>query len=267
MDLLNSIVQWHLAHKEYIDLLKDVVFTLGVAATFYGYFKFLRFLGQRKTLNKRQEMEYDLKLYGEINDKLREHVDSYEAKPGELRDIGVRLLYIKNYPYNLENDGFPQMLYYYFLSDYHKAGGYISGKGLYVMEHLWFLSQAIYYNPNNEKWFIDEKGKKFKNYHQLKHKQLVRRIPFANIYGYDFNPDWADKGEPVFYTKYKYYKWKLYADELEAVTIDEEFHLAHKVSLLKKKRARRIRTYVRARKNRVLGFFRARKKSTPNGEG
>jgi hypothetical protein len=259
MDLLNNIVQWHIDHQDYINLFKDLLFAIGVIATFYGYFKFLKFLARRKTLNKKQEMENDLKLYEAIHKRLKEYVDDYDAKPNNLRDIGIRLLYMKNYPYNLDKDGFPEMLYYYFMSEHHKASGYISGKGLYVLEHLWFLSQAIYYNPKNEKWFIDDKGKKFKHYKQLKHKQLVKRIPFSNIYGYDFNSDWADKNEPVFYTKYKYYKWKLFADDMDAVTIDQEYHLAYKVHLNKKKRARRIRTYLRGRKNRIRSYFLGRK--------
>jgi len=259
MELLNNLVQWHTNHQNYIDFAKDVLFAIGVIATFYGYFKFLKFLAQRRTLNKRQEMENDLKLYDEIYPKLREHVDSYDAKLGNLRDTGIRLLYIKNYPYKLDDDGYSQMLYYYFMSEHHKATGYISGKGLYVLEHLWFLSTAIYYNPKNEKWFISDKGRKFKNYKELKHKQLVKRIPFSNIYGYDFNSDWADKGEPVFYTKYKYYKWKLFADDMDAVTIDQEYHLAHKIHLSKRKCARKIRGFFLRRKNRIKGYFLGRK--------
>lgn len=259
MDLLNNIVQWHIENKDYIDLFKDVLFAIGVIATFYGYFKLLKFLARRKTLNKKQEMENDLRLYNEIYKKLKEHVDDYDAKPNDLKDIGIRLLYMKNYPYNLEKDGYSQMLYYYFMSERHKATGYISGKGLYVLEHLWYLSTAIYYNPSNEKWFIDEKGKKFKKYKQLPHKQLVKRIPFSNIYGYDFNSDWADKGEPVFYTKYKYYKWKLFADNMDVVTIDQEYHLAHKVSLNKKNRVKKIKSFLKRLKNKTKGYYMSRK--------
>jgi hypothetical protein len=240
MEVFTNIVTWYVQYKNYFDFVKDILFAIGIIATFYGYFRFLKFLTQRGALNKRQEMENDTKMYDEVHGKLKVFVDSYNASSEKLRDIGIRLLYIKNYPYKLENDGFSQMLYYYFLTDYHKASGYISSTGLYVMEHLWFWGDAVYYNPKNEKWFTDKKGLSFKKYRQLKHKQLVRRIPFASILGYDFDSDWADKGEPVFYTKYKYYKWKLYADDIEAVSIDQEYHLAHKVSLKKSRRKKRI---------------------------
>jgi hypothetical protein len=213
MEVLRKIVAWYVQHKNDIDFIKDVIFVFGVVATFHGYFKFLGFLAQRGMLNKRQEMENDVKLYDVIYNKLKGYVD-HEASQSERCGIGIRLLFIKNYPYKLDDDGYPQQLYYYFLSKYHEASGYISGKGLYVMEDLWARSKSVYYNPRNKKWFVDDKGLAFKKYQELEHKQLVRRIPFANIYGCDFNSDWSEKGEPVFYTKYKYYKPKLFADEL-----------------------------------------------------
>lgn len=242
MEVINGVVNWYIEYKNYIDLVKDVIFAIGVIATFYGYFKFLKFLTNRRILNKRQEMENDAKLYSEIHNKLKDHVESYGATLKNLRDIGIRLLYMKNYPYNLNDDGFKFLLYYYFLTENHKPSGYISGKGIYVLEHIWYWGDAIYYNSKNGKWFMGKKGLAARNYEELKYKLLVKRIPYNNILGYDFDSDWADNGEPVFYTKYKYTNWKLYADELEAVTNDDgEYPLNH-LLLNKSKRARKIRT-------------------------
>lgn len=204
-------------------------------------------------------MENDSKLYGEVHDKLKEYVEDFGAAPKNMRDIGIRLLYMKNYPYNLDKDGFRFMLYYYFITERHQPSGYISGKGLHVMEHLWFWEEAIYYNSKNGKWFIDKKGRSIRGYHELNYKQLVKRIPFANIFGYDFNSDWADKGEPVFYTKYRYTDWKLYADDLEAVTNDNGKYPLDRISLQKNKRARRVRTLFLKLKNRIKGYFMSRK--------
>ena len=192
MQTLENVVRWHAQHQDYINFFEDVIFAIGIVATFYGFFKFLKFLTRRNVLHKRQEMENDARLFSEVHKKLKEYVDSYDATQKNPRDIGIRLLFIKNYPYKLEADGFRQELYYYFMSEHHKASGYVSGKGLYVMDHLWFFDNSIYYNPKTKKWFIDKKGLTFKRYRELKHKQLVKRIPFANIYGYDFDSDWAD---------------------------------------------------------------------------
>jgi hypothetical protein len=258
---INELVAWHTLHKDQLDLLKDIVFAVGLVATIYGYFKFLKFLTRRGVLNKRQQMENDANMYSEIHDKLKEYVDSYGATQEKRRDIGIRLLYIKNYPYNLDDDGFRQELYYYFMSDYHKAGGYISGKGLYVMNYFKFMGNSIYYNQKNKKWFIEDKGKSFKHFIELKQEQLVMRIPFENIYGFDFNSDWAEKGEPVFYTKYKYYKWKLFANELRAINIKDKYHLASSLELEKRKRTKRFRTFLRSHKRRIRSYFITRKHS------
>lgn len=259
MDTVRRVVGWYAQHRNYIDFVKDILFAIGVFATFYGYFKFLKFLTQRKMLNKRQEMENDSRLYNEIHGKLKEYVQDFGATPSNLRDIGIRLLYMKNYPYDLENDGFRFMLYYYFLTEHHQPGGYISGKGVYVMEHLWFWEGAIYCNPKNGKWFTDKKGRSFRKYRELEHKQLVKRIPFANILGCDFNSDWAEKGEPVFYTKYRYTDWRLYAEDLDAVTNDDGQYPLDRVSLQKSKRVKRTRMLFRRLVNRVRGYFRDKK--------
>lgn len=256
---MNTVINWYVRNKEYINFVKDIVFFLGAGATFYGIYKFLRFLTQRKMLNKRQEMENDSKLYNEIRSKLKDYVDDYGATQEKLRDIGIRLLYMNNYPYKLDDDGYSQMLYYRFFMEGQPPVGYVSGKGIYVMQHLWVFSQSIYHNSKNGKWFIDKKDLSFRNYQELQHKQLVKRLPFANILGYDFDSDWAEKGEPVFYTRYKYYKWKLFADELEAISIDDEFQLAHKVSLDKNKRTRRIRTRLKAIRTRIRSRLVQRK--------
>jgi hypothetical protein len=259
MHSFKEAVNWYVQHQNDIDFVKDIIFAIGVIATFYGYFKVLRFLTQRKMLNKRQEMENDSKLYAEVHDKLKEYVQDFGMTTKNLRDVGIRLLYMKNYPYNLENDGFRFMLYYYFITEHHQPSGYISGKGLYVMEPLWFWSEAVYCNPKNGKWFTGKKSQSFRGYHELKYKQLVKRIPFANILGYDFESDWADKGEPVFYTKYPYTDWKLYADDLEAVTIDKAEYPSDRVSLQKSKRAKRVRTLRLRFQNKIKAHFNTKK--------
>ena len=261
MQTFRETVHWYVQHKNDIDFIKDIIFAIGLIATFYGYYKILRLLTQRKLLNKRQEMEYDSKLYTEIKDKLKEYIEEFDMAPKNLRDVGIRLLYIKNYPYNLDNDGFPFMLYYYFITERHQPSGYISGKGIYVMEYLWSWGGAVYYNGDNGKWFTAKKGLTFKGYQELPNKQLVKRIPFANILGYDFNSDWADKGEPVFYTRYRYTDARLYADELDAVSNDNGEYPLDRVSLQESKRAKRIRTFKIRITNKAKAYFNNRKTS------
>lgn len=256
---MEEVVNWYVQNKSYIDLAKDVVFVFGAVVTFVGFYQFIKFLVQRKSLNKRQEMDNDARLYEELHDKLKDYVESYGVKPNELRDIGIRLLYIKNYPYNLDNDGFRQELYYYFFTQNHNPSGYISGKGLYVVDFIHHFSDSIYYNSKNGKWFVDKENQTFRKYDELNLRHIIKRIPFANVLGYDFNSDWADKGEPVFYTKYKYTDWRLFADDLEAVNWKDGEYSSDRLTLQKHKRARRTITYVRKTKNIINGYFQDKK--------
>lgn len=256
---MKQVLEWYIRNKDYIDLVKDVVFMFGAVATFVGFYQFIKLLTQRKVLNKRQEMDNDARLYCEVHGKLKEYVESYGVKPDKLRDIGIRLLYIKNYPYNLDNDGFRQYLYYYFLTEDHNPSGYISGTDIYVLDHVWFWDYSVYFNPKNGKWFTDKKELVFRKYVELKYTHILKRIPFANIYGYDFDSDWADKGEPVFYTKYKYTNWKLFAGDMEAITWKKGQYPLNRVILKKNKRARRFVTFLRELKSIVRSYLMDKK--------
>lgn len=255
---MNEVVNWYVQHKDLIDLIKDVVFVIGATATFVGFYQLIKLLFQRKMLNKRQEMDNDARLYKETHEEIREYVKSYNLDPSNLRDVGIILLYMKNYPYKLDKDGFRQMLYYHFFTQIHQADGYMSGKGLYVVDFLYMYSESIYYNEVNQKWFIHKAGHKFRNYKELSYRHLVKRIPFANIYGYDFNSDWAEKNEPVFYTKYIYNDWRLFADDLEALTWQDGEYTSDRLSLRKHKRARRVRSFLLRKKNGIRGYFSER---------
>ena len=101
---MEKVLNWYTHNKDYIDLSKDIVFVVGAVATFVSFYQFIKFLIERKTLNKRQEMDNDARLYQEVHSKLKAYVDSYEVTQENLRDIGIRLLYIKNYPYKLDNE-------------------------------------------------------------------------------------------------------------------------------------------------------------------
>lgn len=255
MEYIDKIVNWYIQNKNQIDLVKDVIFVLGSLVTLAGVYQLMKLLFQRKMLNKRQEMDNDARLYNETHKEIREYVKSYDLDPSNLRDVGIILLYMKNYPYKLDDDGFRQMLYYHFFTQIHQPSGYMSGKGLYVVDFLYMSSESIYYNERNQKWFIHRTGRKFRNYEELSCRHLVKRIPFANIYGYDFNSDWAEKNEPVFYTRYVYNDWRLFADDLEALTWQNGEYTSDRLSLQKHKQARRIRAFLYKSINGVSGYF------------
>ena len=257
---MSDILNWYVQNKNLIDLIKDVVFVIGASATFVGFYQLIKFLVQRKTLNKRQEMANDARLYVELHDGIKDHVEGYGLEyKSHLRDISVILMHIKNYPNNFESDGFKHNLYYYIFDKGHKPSGYISSNGIYVVDFLRQSNQSIYYNFKSGKWFISKENRKIRRYDELNLQHLVKRIPFANIFGYDFHSDWADYGEPVLYTKYKYTSWRLFANEFEALTWKDGEYPSNKLTLQKSKRARRIRTFFVRTKNRIRGYFSDRR--------
>ena len=91
---MNAVIDWYVRNKDYIDFVKDIVFAIGAVLTFVAFYQFIKLVVQRKTLNKRQEMENDLRMYEEIRGKLKEYVDDYDATQKKMRDIGIRLLHI-----------------------------------------------------------------------------------------------------------------------------------------------------------------------------
>lgn len=258
MEFFNQIIQWHVEHQPAINLFKDVVFLIGVVVTFYGYGKIAKYFAVRNTQRKRLEMEYDAELSRKIKPKLTDYVNDYKASPTNLRDIGIRLLYIKNYPYNLNNDGYRFMLHYYFMTARHNASGYVTGKAIYIVDHLKFMSQSIYFNEKNDKWFIRDKGHTYRGYAELAHTDLLKQIPFANMYGCDFESEWAEKGEPVFYTKYKYNDWRLFGDDLQAITQQDGGYPRNILDLKKNKRAKKIGTWLISKKLLVKLYFKTK---------
>ena len=137
-----------------------------------------------------------------MGDKLKKYVDGLGATTqSRLHDIYVCLMYIGNYPYDINDDGYRLNLFYR-LPKFQDCGkyiplDYISGKGLYV-----YSLSNIYYNQKNGRWFCgSHSGRMCKGYEKLDDYFLVMRIPFTNILGYDFDSDISVNGEPVVYTR------------------------------------------------------------------
>lgn len=236
---MEDVLVWYKNNLDYINLIKDIISAIGTIGIFLSIYKFIQFLTNRKILDKRQEVDNDARSYREIHPQLSNYINTrYQGKP---KDFKIQLLYIRNYPYNIENDGYNYYLFYYLPTSNHKPCGYISGKGIYILYPIGF-SNSIYKHNRNNTWFIDKKGLLFKNYEELNYTCLRLRIPFAHIFGSDFNSD-ISEGEPVFYTKYKYGDWKLFADDIEALTLDSNCTYSYcptPTSLRKSKKKRHI---------------------------
>ncbi len=101
---MQEILSWYLCNKDWIDLVKDLVF-------FFGAYQVIKFIWTRKFVINTQEIAKNLKVREEIEEKLREHVLT-ETKNGikgfnnkiSSRTSQIFLLRVYNpFPQRLEN--------------------------------------------------------------------------------------------------------------------------------------------------------------------
>ncbi|GEM_PF-5405636 len=233
---MQGIIDLYLRNKNLIEMLKDV----GVIV---GAWRFIKYVAHKRMSDKWREMQNDLAVYKGMGDKLKEYVDGLGATTSpRLHDIYVCLMYIGNYPYDINDDGYRLSLFYRLSRSPASNGkhiplGYISGKGLYV-----YSLSNIYYNQKNGRWFCSSHSDRMrKGYEKLDDYLLVMRIPFANILGYDFDSDISVNGEPVVYTRYRSSYLRLYADDVRFVKLDDNGRRVDSIESKKSKRAGKIR--------------------------
>jgi hypothetical protein len=198
---MDKILSFYLCSKDWIDLIKDIVF-------FFGAVTLVKYLWNKKFKDQSQNIENDLAKRKSIEDQLNKYVyEKYKNKVG----IGIRFIYWKNYPNKLNNDAFPYELFIYPRESNVLPSGYINNTGISFVERLWCFSQSAYVDKNGF-FFFDSKNQKIKGFKEFQNSELVRQIPFNHIVNFDFRE--FIEYEPLFYTKYQYNNWKLYDDRL-----------------------------------------------------
>lgn len=208
---MNQVLDFYKDNKEWINLAKDFVFLVG----FIGLIKFLWTWNFRR---KTASIEQNLKLRDNIGDKINEYV--FEKHEGGIKDIGIRLVYWKNYPWRLENDAFNHMLWLRYVGRNTTPFGWIDKTGINFIEHIWWLGRSIYLNKYGI-FFVDKEKKYHNGFEEFNNKILVQHMPFSRIINFDFK-DYIDY-EPVFYIRYKYTQnSKLYDDELIIANRDDD---------------------------------------------
>ena len=232
---MQGIIDLYLRNKNLIEMLKDVGVIVGV-------WRFIKYVAHKRMNDKWSEMRNDLATYKEMGDKLKKYVDGLGATDqSRLHDIYVCLMYIGNYPYDINDDGYRLNLFYRLPKSQHCGKyiplDYISGKGLYV-----YSLSNIYCNQKNGRWFCgSHSGRMCKGYEKLDDYFLVMRIPFTNILGYDFDSDISVNGEPVVYTRYRSSCLRLYADDVRFVKLDDNGRRVDSIESRNGKRAGKIR--------------------------
>lgn len=183
--------------KYWLEFVSYIIVSLGaIKVIFYIYG--LRF--ERKTNN----IERDLKIRASLEEKLEKYIIG-EHKSGR-KDIAIRLVHWKNYPWKLDNDGYPRCL----AIDYYHGDlqcGWIDKTGINVQEPVWLFSASIYVEKNGI-FFVAPQGNRYNGFQELSDKCLRMHIPFSNIINFDFNK--FVEYEPVFYIRCDYRLRKLY---------------------------------------------------------
>ena len=235
---MKIIIDWYIQNVIAINLVKDVVFFISAISIVVGAYHILIAFSLSKI--KCREMENDKKKYLDIREKLSEYVNRSGENEIKNHDIEVKLLKIKNYPHNLSKDGYGKSLFCYRQTPAHEITGYISSSGIFLIYGIYYMEGSIYYDAIREKWFLSKGGEKHRKYIELKDKYLIVKIPFSNIVGYNFDSDWGEERVPIFYTKYKYNNWKLFANELVAVNQKDGKYPYDVINLRKQKMAKHM---------------------------
>lgn len=193
---MECILGFYLRNKDWIDLIKDLVFLLGA-------FGVVRYLITWNYKSKVSQIERDLNFRDNLEHKLQDYV--LEKHKNDIKDIGIRFIYWKNYPWSLENDAFKHYLFVRSFDNNVMPSGWIDKTGINFQKHFWHSSTSIYVDANGIFFFAPENGS-YIGFKELKNKCLVKHMPFSNIVNYDFRE--YIEYEPVFYIKYPYTKYK-----------------------------------------------------------
>lgn len=196
----------------YIKLLADLVVVLGAIPA-------LLWLRKRSFIKKSGEIKDNLLIRKDIKEKLREHADGYDRS--EPHDIGIRLVYWKNYPWKLDDDGYKQNLYYNTNLDKRCSHGteFLTNTGILVEEHIWFFSNSLYLGRYGT-YIIAKSNNKIEGFSEVKQKiKLITTLKYKYIVNWDFEE--KIEYEPVFYTKYKYTNKRLFESQFFAQNYDD----------------------------------------------
>ena len=210
---MNSLIEFYVSNKNWIDLIRDGVFFASAITLFTGFGAWLIFLSKKRFTDISAAIKSDLELREKLEPLLIEHILT-DAK-NNMRDTAIRFVHWKNYPRQLEDDGYKEHLWI----KYHRmqplipfASSCIDNTGVFIQSHLWFYGLSVYVDKNKY-FFLDSKDRKIKGFQEFSDCVIVYHLPFTNIVNFDFKE--YIEHEPVFYIKYRYTKRrKLFDDQI-----------------------------------------------------
>jgi hypothetical protein len=221
LTFMQPIIDLYNQAKPWIEIVQTVIYFLGFAWI-------VRWLWSYRFERKCKEISDDLRMYAKITRKLEDHVR--EKFKNGISEIGIRMVWWKNYPFNLDNDAFKQVLFVN-TEEVRKKGGEENWPLIMPFDNTCiklsdycpgFQGISVYLGIFGL-WFFSYQGKKYKMFREVPGEyQVVYELPYKNIVNFDFNE--FIEHEPVIYTKYKYNSWKIFSNR---IFIDNQNSSAH----------------------------------------
>lgn len=212
MEIFAELLTLHKEHKDLIDFIKDVVFFTGAYYLIKAAWLFFRYVKNRRYKEKSKEIDHNINFRERLEPLLNEYI--FDAAKGTM-DISIRFVHWKNYPRQLEQDGYKFLLRINYIGNGAKEMphyGWLDNTGVNFENPIWFYSNSLYVDKDG--WFfIGEEGKEHKGFTEISDSVLVLHLPFSNIINYDFRE--KIDYEPVFYIKYEHSDFdNLYSNEI-----------------------------------------------------
>ncbi len=205
---MDSLLALYREYKEWIELIKDLVFFVGAYTFFHGTYLLIKYLRNKRFEAVSSSIDSNLKFREKLEPLLREFV--FDKAPN-TKDIAIRFVHWKNYPWNLSDDAYKFYLHIRYL-DQTPHYGWLDNTGVNFEQHPWSFGNSTYVD-NNGIFFFAPKGLNTARFQEFTDTVLVLKMPFKNIINYDFRQ--LIEYEPVFYTRYYYNNWnKLYDDKV-----------------------------------------------------
>ena len=175
---------------------------------FHGAYLFVRYLRNKKY----QSVSYAIHENLKFREKIEHDLDPFIRETAKnTKDVSIRFVHWKNYPWNLDDDGYKFLLRINYIENKKPHYGWIDNTGINFEEPLSFFSNSVYIDKDDI-FFIAEKNQSFKGFREYKDSVLILHLPFTNIVNFDFKQ--RIEYEPVFYTRYYYRQWKKLYDDL-----------------------------------------------------
>lgn len=193
---METILCWYKDNEILINFIKDIVY-------FFGAFTLLKYLWNWNYARKTGQIESNLKFRERIESALEDYV--IKTNKNAIRDIGIRFVYWKNYPWHLNDDGYKHLLKIEYHDNLLLNSSWIDNTGIYFQEHLWFTSSSVYVDADGIFFFAPSENR-YKGFTEYRGKRLIVQLPFTKIVNFDFRE--VIKYEPVFYIRHHYTEHK-----------------------------------------------------------